>query len=164
VVDYGRLDSGATFRDNRRYRYDLWRRWGPGTYICFVGLNPSTADETQNDPTVERCERRAHTMGYGGLRVVNIFARRSTDPKELYWPSEDPVGPENDAYILRNARESSRVVCAWGTHGAHLGRGAAIEKMLRDAGVELYCLGLTKEGHPKHPLYIPYRTELRPWR
>jgi len=163
VADHN-IDTGATFSADRRYRYDLWRSWGPGLRLCWVLLNPSTADETDNDPTVERCQRRTIELGYDGLWVVNIFARRSTDPKELYWPSEDPVGPENDEYILRNARESAKVVCAWGVHGAHLGRGADVEKMLRDAGVKLHFFGLTKQGHPLHPLYLPYQTAPRPWR
>lgn len=85
--------SGAAFSPCRRYRYRLWRTWGDAAPAVFVMLNPSTADEIENDPTVERCERRARAMGFGGLRVANIFSLRSTDPTALY-TSDDPVGPE----------------------------------------------------------------------
>ena len=106
--------SGAIFSDCRRYRYALWRIWEPSLPPClFVMLNPSTADEAKNDPTIERCERRASAMGYGGLYVSNIFAFRSTDPAALYI-EEDPVGPENDEYIMNGVREAALVICGWG--------------------------------------------------
>ena len=96
--------SGATFSPCRRYRYTLWRQWDERPPATFIMLNPSTADETANDPTVERCQRRAQAMGYGGVRVANIFALRSTDPRALY-TAEDPVGPENDHALLTLARQ-----------------------------------------------------------
>jgi hypothetical protein len=156
-------NGGAIFSPDDRYRYALWRLWDEDKgVLCIIGLNPSTADAVNNDPTVERCQRRARMMGYGGLRMANIFAYRATDPKRML-AAPDPVGPENDAAILQAAKDSALVVCAWGAHGAHLDRGRAVAKMLREAGVELYCLGVTDGGQPFHPLYIPYVTLPRPW-
>ena len=125
-------------------------------------LNPSTATEVQNDPTVERCERRARAMGFGGFAVANIFAYRATDPRVMR-AAADPVGPENDAAILALTGVADRVLCAWGTHGAHLGRGAAVEALLRGQGAALFHLGLTQAGAPKHPLYIGYAAQPQLW-
>lgn len=153
------LDSvckGATFSKDRVYRYRLWRTWGDKTRMCnFVMLNPSTADERDNDPTVERCERRARAWGYGGLIVTNIFALRATDPAVMMQHS-DPVGASNDAYLVSVARTAALVVCAWGAFGAHRSRSMFVRKLLADSGAELYCLGTTGIGEPRHPLYVPY--------
>jgi len=152
----GDAASVAVYSDCERYRYLLTRVWDKGGRTAlFVMLNPSTATEVQNDPTVERCERRARALGYGGFRVANIFAWRETDPKAMR-RAADPVGSENDRAIADSALWADRVICAWGAHGAHLGRGLAVERLLRATGVPLYHLGLTKDGHPKHPLYIAY--------
>lgn len=157
-------DSGADFSPNRRYRYTLWRTWdSEKPRLNFLMLNPSTADEYQNDPTVERCERRARADGYGGLVVTNLFALRSTDPGALYLAA-DPIGPENDAAILREAQRAGRVICAWGIHGQHQGRGHQVAAMLLAAGVDLYALRVTGAGEPGHPLYIGYDTSAYLWR
>jgi len=110
-------------------------------------LNPSTADEIKNDPTVERCERRARHHGFGAFTVCNIFAWRATDPRDMR-AAADPVGAGNDEAILQNAAQADLVVCAWGTHGAH---------------TPLHHLGLSKAGHPKHPLYISYDVTPMRW-
>jgi len=137
--------------------------WDPaGRKALFVMLNPSTATEVQNDPTVERCERRARALGFGAFTVTNIFAWRDTDPRKMR-AAVDPVGPENDAAILQATREADQIVAAWGTHGAHLGRGAAVEALLRGTGLPVHHLGLTKDGHPKHPLYIGYAQQPTLW-
>ncbi len=128
----------------------------------MVMLNPSTADEVRNDPTVERCERRARAGAFGGLLVGNIFALRSTDPKALY-AHPDPVGPGNDAALLRMAREAGQVVCAWGVHGALDDRGLRVAARLARAGVRVGVLGLTRDGHPRHPLYLASATAVAPW-
>jgi len=125
-------------------------------------LNPSTATELQNDPTVERCERRARALGFGAFRVCNIFAFRATDPRVMRAVA-DPVGPANDAALIESAAWADRILCAWGTHGAHLGRGPTVERLLRGTGRPLFHLGLTKGGHPRHPLYVGYGTEPTPW-
>lgn len=160
----GDAPSVAVYSDDERYRYDLVRVWDTaGGRVNFVMLNPSTATELANDPTVERCERRARALGYGAFRVTNIFAWRATDPREMRAAAE-PVGrPENDAAIEEAALWADRVVCAWGTHGAHLGRGAEVERLLRATGRPLAALGLSKDGHPKHPLYIGYAVPPVPW-
>jgi hypothetical protein len=152
----GDAPSTALYSPCERYRYALTRTWDPrGRRVLFVMLNPSTATEVQNDPTVERCERRARTLGFGAFRVCNIFAFRATDPKVMR-AQADPVGPDNDAAIVEGADWADIVVCAWGTHGAHKGRGGAVEALLRETGKPLWHLGLSKAGHPKHPLYIGY--------
>ncbi|MEO1422074.1 MAG: DUF1643 domain-containing protein, partial [Pseudomonadota bacterium] len=113
--DGGRVSS-AQYSDCERYRYDLTRVWARGERrAMFLMLNPSTATEVQNDPTVERCERRARTLGFGAFRVCNIFAYRATDPKEMRVQA-DPVGPLNDAAIVEGCDWADTVVCAWGTH------------------------------------------------
>ena len=159
----GDAPSTAVYSECARYRYALSRVWDPaGEKALFVMLNPSTATEVQNDPTVERCERRARTLGFGGFRVTNIFAWRDTDPRKMR-AAPDPVGPDNDAAIRAGADWADRVICAWGSHGAHLDRGAAVEALLRATGAPLEHLGLTKHGHPRHPLYIAYTRMPEPW-
>lgn len=159
----GDAPSVAVYSPCERYRYALTRTWDPkGRRALFVMLNPSTATEVQNDPTVERCERRARALGFGAFRVTNIFAWRDTDPRKMRAAS-DPVGPENDAAIVDGAAWADQVICAWGSHGAHLDRGPAVEALLRATGQPLFHLGLTKHGHPRHPLYIGYAHQPQPW-
>lgn len=149
------VDMGADFSPCRTWRYRLWRIWEPAKpSVLFLMLNPSTADETRNDPTVERCQRYAVRWGYGGLYVCNLFALRSTEPRELY-SHQDPIGPQNDAAILATAAKSGMVVCAWGEHGSLRERNGEVQEMLRRHGIALSCLRLTKRGHPCHPLYLP---------
>lgn len=155
--------STAVYSDCEAYRYTLTRIWDPkGKRALFIMLNPSTATEVQNDPTVERCERRARALGFGGFRVTNIFAWRDTDPKKMR-AAADPVGPANDAAIVESCPWADQIICAWGTHGAHLNRGPHVEALLRNTGLPLYHLGLTQAGHPKHPLYISYSQQPQEW-
>lgn len=155
--------TGAEFSPCGTYRYGLWRIWDAcAPSLTFIMLNPSTADDIENDPTVERCVRRAVAMGYGGLRVANLFALRSTDPTQLYL-SDDPVGPENDTAILDAAKTSDMVICAWGGHGNHLGRGDTVRHLLINAGVTPYRLVMNSDGTPKHPLYVAYSVQPAPW-
>jgi hypothetical protein len=159
----GDAPSTAVYSPCDSYRYALTRTWDPaGGRVLFVMLNPSTATEVQNDPTVERCERRARALGFGAFRVCNIFAYRATDPRVMR-AQPDPVGPANDAAILDGADWADTVVCAWGTHGEHHARGPAVEALLRATGKPLFHLGLSKAGHPKHPLYIAYAHQPEPW-
>ena len=155
--------EGATFSACRRYRYTLNRVWNPDLpRIVFVMLNPSTADEHVNDPTVERCQRRAGRLGFGAMGVVNLFAFRSTNPAALY-ECDEPVGPDNDAAILGQARQAEMVVCAWGTHGALNERGRRVREMLTAGGVGLHALSLNADGSPGHPLYLSYGRAPVPW-
>jgi hypothetical protein len=155
--------STATYSDCESYRYALTRTWdAEGRRVLFVMLNPSKATEVQNDPTVERCERRARALGFGAFQVTNIFAWRDTDPFQMR-KAADPIGPENDAAIRAGAAWADQIIAAWGTHGAHLDRGPEVARILRDLGKPLYSLGLSKHGHPKHPLYISYTQQPILW-
>lgn len=155
--------SVAAYSVCERYRYHLTRTWEPaGQKALFVMLNPSTATEVQNDPTVERCERRARALGFGAFRVTNIFAWRDTDPRAMK-RAADPVGPANNAAILDGCTWADRIIAAWGTHGAHLSRGPVVEALMRNTGQTIYHLGLSQSGHPKHPLYIAYSQQPLPW-
>jgi hypothetical protein len=158
----GDARSEAVYSDCESYRYLLTRTWGQGRAVLFVMLNPSTATEVQNDPTVERCERRARALGFGAFRVTNIFAFRATDPKVMRSVA-DPVGPGNDAALLQSLDWADMVICAWGNHGLHRNRGAEVEALLRGTGAKLHHLGLTGHGQPKHPLYISYDRQPEPW-
>ncbi len=159
----GDAPSTAIYSDCEKYRYSLTRVWDEsGRRVNFVMLNPSTATEVQNDPTVERCERRARTLGYGSFAVTNIFAWRDTDPKAMR-AAKDPVGPDNDAAIHERTQWANDVIAAWGAHGTHLARGEAVAKLLAGCERNVFHLGLSKAGHPRHPLYLPYSQNPEPW-
>lgn len=155
---FDELQGGASFSPCKRYRYHLWRhvsRDRDAAGRCtFVMLNPSTADDTQDDPTIRRCIGFARAWGCEFLDVLNIFALRSTDPRVLY-STDDPVGPDNDSWLARAPHASRIIVAAWGTHGALRGRGEQVRRMLAPTG-KLHYLRLSKDGnHPGHPLYLP---------
>lgn len=159
----GDAPSTAIYSDCERYRYSLTRTWDvSGQKVLFIMLNPSTATEVQNDPTVERCERRARALGFGAFRVTNIFAWRDTDPRHMR-AAADPVGPGNDAAIRDGVTWADQVVAAWGAHGEHLRRGEQVEALLRTSGSAVFHLGMTRGGHPRHPLYISYAQRPEPW-
>jgi hypothetical protein len=158
----GDAASEAVYSDCENYRFLLTRTWDEGPRALFIMLNPSTATEFQNDPTVERCERRARALGYGAFRVTNIFAWRATDPRDMR-AAPDPVGAENDRAILDSLDWADMVICAWGNHGLHQERGRRVETLLRNTGRRLHHLGLTGQGQPKHPLYIGYDQQPQPW-
>lgn len=140
------------------YRYSLSRIWDHNLpKIAFVMLNPSTADHQEDDPTIRRCIGFAKDWGYGSMEVVNLFAYRATNPNELKI-CDDPIGPDNDMHIQRVALQADRIVLAWGTKGELLGRDSEVKKML-PSFARVYCLDRSKDGHPKHPLYIPANCE-----
>lgn len=148
------IDKSAVFDEDRVYRYLLRRVWSvDGGILPFCMLNPSTADERVLDPTLRRCVGFAQRLGFGGMEILNIFALRSTDPKALY-VHPDPVGPMNDAAIANSARRSGIIVAGWGVHGEHGDRAARVRRIIEDAGAKLLCFGKTKDGHPRHPLYL----------
>lgn len=143
----------AVFSPCRTWRYELWRRWNEGLSTCvFVGLNPSTADETVDDPTIRRCVNYAREWGFGSFCMLNLFAFRATDPG---WMKEqaDPIGPDNDVTLESVCANAGLVVAAWGVHGTHRGRDRDVVErgLLGDYAV----LDVTKDGHPSHPLYLP---------
>jgi hypothetical protein len=130
-------------------------------------LNPSTADHERNDPTIARCERRARALGFGSLIVWNLFALRATDPKTLK-DTDDPVGPDNDGFIAEALHETKSkkgtVVVGWGANGDYLERYSKILAVAQLMRLQLYCLGITSSGQPKHPLYISYKQEPMYWK
>lgn len=150
----------ATFSPCRTWRYSLHRSCSllkaEPRLLAVIGLNPSTADETSDDPTVRRCIRYAFEWGYQGLCMLNLFAFRATDPADMK-AARDPVGPGNNK-VLRSESEGRDVLCAWGVHGKFWSRGSKVRWLLRDRN--LLCLGRTADGEPKHPLYM--RADLKP--
>lgn len=143
-----------------RYRYALQRGWAPGPRLLWVLANPSAADAASDDPTLRRCVRFARDHGYGSLAVVNLWAWRATHPRELA-TVVDPVGPDNDRWIADLVgRTEGPVVLGWGVQAVG-DRVAAVLALL--GGRVRLCLGRTRDGHPRHPLYVPAATRLRPW-
>ncbi len=157
-------ESGAVISECGKYRYRLTRTWDAGVVpLCWIMLNPSTADAEIDDPTIRRCMAFARQWGKGGIWVVNLFAFRSPSPSAMKAAS-DPVGPMNDEHIMAGAAAGQgEVVAAWGVHGSHLNRDVAVLSILRTCGVKVLHLGATKDLHPRHPLYVPSETPLTPY-
>lgn len=153
----------AELSDCGTYRYELRRVWGdPDRLACFVMLNPSTATAEDDDPTIRRCVGYARAWRLGGICVRNLFALRATDPADLA-RHPHPTGPDNDRWLA--APSSAAVtVAAWGVHGSLHDRADRVRELLDAHGVELHRLGeLTRDGHPRHPLYLPASAELEPF-
>lgn len=182
------LNKGAIISPCGNYRFRLWREWclrgGVAPLIptreenghllavpaacVFIMLNPSTADGDQDDPTIRRCVGFAKRFGFDQLEVVNLFAWRATDPQQLLSvsPERDPVGSDNQRHVAEALSNAGMIVCAWGAHGGHIGQDEAMLGWIdlangRDAPV--VTLGLTKQGHPRHPLYLPLNSEPVPF-
>lgn len=155
-------ERDALISDCGLFRYWLLRRWGDGPLLLFVMLNPSKADALVDDATIRRCAMFAMTHYFGGFLVVNMFAFRATKPEDLKragWP----VGPENDKWIEWAAERSDSICVAWGAHAADLERTQVVLTLLRRAGKPLQCLGITRGGHPSHPLMLPSSRRLQPF-
>jgi len=154
----------CAFSPDRVYRYTLLHTWRQPDeqphYICWIALNPSTADENQLDPTLRRIRGFSQAWGYNGFQMLNAFAFRATDPKKME-AAADPVGPENDAYLLAETAKTDRVICAWGNHAACCNRQDQIRRLLHDR--PLCYLRLTSRGFPSHPLYLPASLQPIPW-
>jgi len=143
------VNKNATFSDCRKYRYALSRTWnGKKKTILFIGLNPSTADEKIDDPTIRRCINYAQNWGYGSLLMVNLFAYRATLPSELK-NVKNPIGNDNDLHILELSKKADLTVAAWGNEGFLLNRDKVVKKLIPN----LMCLKINKSGQPAHPLY-----------
>jgi hypothetical protein len=153
--------STAQFSPCRTYRYTLTRTWGDEPPAVFVMLNPSTADAMADDPTIRRCKQFARRERCGGLAVVNLFALRATDPRELRG-HPDPVGEDNDWHIRERCAPAALIVAAWGAHGSLRGRDRAVTEFLR-VEADLRCLGVTASGAPRHPLYVRGDAPLMPY-
>ena len=162
------IRSAAGFTVDRRHRTWLERRWddrpfGAGDHAAFIGMNPSTADEGADDPTVQGCMARARAWGFGAAVMLNAFAYRATDKTRLL-EIPDPIGPGNDADILRFAASAGVVVAAWGQPPRALrGRGGEIAAMLALAAIGLKCFAINGDGSPKHPLYVRRDAPLLPY-
>lgn len=144
------MQSAIALSPCQLYRYALWRIWDETTpWVMFVGLNPSTADELQNDPTARRCIGFAQRWGYGGVCITNLFAYRATDPRQLLLVA-DPVGAETDRWLTYISHDAGLVVAAWGNHGHLMGRDRTVFPLLKQP----HYLALTKQGQPAHPLYL----------
>jgi hypothetical protein len=157
------LENPCTFSPDRRHRYSLVHRWNPlfgDRLILWIGLNPSTADEQQLDPTLTRIRSFSQREGFDGFWMANLFGLRTPYPKEMM-ADPDPVGPGNDAALLEAADRCERIVAAWGAGGDFQGRATAVAKLL--SGRELWCLGTTQDGQPRHPLYVAGNAPLVRW-
>lgn len=160
--------SYATISSCGLYRYWLERKWASaGLPQVFVMLNPSTADATKDDPTIRRCINFAKREGATSLIVVNLFALRATDPKALNGVSDFAIGPDNNENIelalMCAATCHKPVICAWGANKNAPPRASALIHLADDLGVNLVCLGTTKAGAPKHPLYLKADAPLVPF-
>lgn len=151
------LHRFAAFSPDRAYRYTLVRQWNVSLpKVVFIGLNPSIADERQDDQTVKKCIGFARRWGCGSLTMVNLFALVATDPNQMMSHSS-PIGPDNDATIRYATRRVKFVVAAWGADGLFQNRAVDVLKMLQG---KIWCLGKTKAGHPRHPSRLGYATTL----
>lgn len=153
----------AVFSVSGKYRYLLRIVWNETLPLCqFIGLNPSTADESQDDPTLRRCKSFARRWGHGGLLMTNVFAFRATDP-DVMMRQIDPVGPNNHDFILEAAKQCSTIVAAWGNDGAYGQWGFHVQILLQNAHHRVHCFKFTKTGQPYHPLYVSGDTPLQPY-
>ena len=154
------MHRSAIFSACHRYRYQLSRRWSEGPCVTFIMLNPSTADAKKDDPTIRRCIGFAQREGFGGLDVVNLFAGRATRPEDLF-AMPDPIGPENHRYLSEMTKTNGLVIAAWGAHPkaqqafSELRQNVRLPKMM--------CLGMSKAGSPRHPLYLPKDQRIAYW-
>ena len=148
------LERDAVISDCGQYRYLLRRIWDHDRMrALFVMLNPSTADAEIDDPTIRSCARLSRSWGYGSFEVVNLYGWRATDPKELTEAS-DPVGPKNDGIADAAICRCDVTICAWGAHAMAEKRSGAMISLIGASRPAAFCLGKTKGGAPKHPLYI----------
>jgi len=158
--------SEAVISEDGLYRYVLSRRWADGPVMCWICLNPSTADHRQDDPSIRRMKGFARREGCGGICVLNLYALRAADPaalRDAEWRGDlDPVGPDNDKWLaIDPGSADGPVVAAWGAHPMAAARVPRVLELLR--GVPLTCLGVTASGAPRHPLYVRAGAPLIPW-
>lgn len=163
----------------RQYRYTLWRewktqtdllnpptsrsgRWPDHSYAMFIGLNPSTADETKDDPTIRKCVGFAKRWGFAGLCMTNLFAWRATKPEDMK-RAENPSGEDNQHHILQCASTARIIIAAWGKNGSYRNQDLTVMQWLGSIGTKLHCLRTNGDGSPEHPLYVPYEVTPKPY-
>ncbi|MGW4623472.1 DUF1643 domain-containing protein [Streptomyces sp. NPDC004592] len=159
------LSGAAVLSPCGTYRYRLDRIWDEDLApMVWVMLNPSTADHAEDDATIRRCTSFARAAGHGGFTVVNLFALRSKDPKQLR-EHADPIGPINSAALVGATTDAVRVAAAWGdvSRPERARQAHTVTDLLHRHGHSLDCLGVTGKGHPRHPLYVRDKTELTPY-
>jgi len=157
------MHSSAVYSPCKSYRYSLTRSHAKATKsLLFILLNPSTATELKNDPTVARCQKRSELLGYNSFIVCNLFAFRTKNP-EIMKNHFEPIGPDNHQIIKESLKIADQVICGWGNHGAHLDQSEKVLKIIATFGKHAYHLGLTKSHQPKHPLYMSYNQEPIRW-
>lgn len=158
--------SGACFSEDGRHRLVLWRSWCAGsllantTFVMFIGLNPSTANSTTDDPTIRKCVGFGQRWNFGGMYMLNLFTLVSTDPSVLI-NHTDSLHPETNSMLKRYATKSKTIVCAWGAFPVAVERAREVSAWLHP--YRLSCLTINKDGSPKHPLYVPYHQNLIPY-
>ncbi len=144
------MKKDAILSEDRKYRYVLSRIWDESkSMVMIIGLNPSTADETIDDPTIVRCIDFAKNWGYGGIYMLNLFAFRATLPKDMF-STENPIGDENDKFIEKYSKLSDKVICAWGNDGKYKNRSQEVLSKIKNK----YYLKLNQTNEPAHPLYL----------
>jgi len=152
--------SGAEFSPCGSYRYALWRVWQPDSpLLLFIGLNPSTADAANDDPTIRRCRDFASRWGFGGLLMANLFGYRATQPADLF-ASLNPTGPDNQRWLIALSRRADKVIAAWGNDGQRRMPVSSLSGISKP----LYCLRQNLTGAPAHPLYVAASTRPRLFR
>jgi hypothetical protein len=151
---WGDSNRGAWISPDGKYRYRLWRRWGPGDLVAFVMLNPSTADGKDDDPTLRRCIGYAKAWGFDALEVVNLFAWRATKPKDMPAGLMTTIGRDNDMHIAAVGSRAALIVAAWGALDhrppAYRARARSVHARL----LEPHAIAITDGGDPRHPLYL----------
>ena len=160
------LKGSATFDVSRRYRYQLTRSLEEHSqqsgHVTFIMLNPSTANAAQDDPTIQACSQFTQKWGYNHLTVVNLFAYRTTRPLDLKRVT-DPIGPDNNRYLLAATESATQIILAWGNWGSLFNRDQSVIKLLKRYEYKLYYLTRNHSGQPRHPLYIRRATRLKSW-
>lgn len=154
------MNKEAKFSEDRKYRYWLKRQWDNNKpSVNFICLNPSKADEVIDDTMVTKCIRQAEALGFGSIEMTNIFSFVETVGNQLYI-IKDPIGKENDNYILKTAKKCDKVIVAWGDNGVQSNRSENVLKLLREFNIKLYCLEISKIGQPRHPGRMKYVEKL----
>lgn len=155
------MKKSATISSCGKYRYRLSRVWDfEGETVCFIGLNPSTADASNDDPTIRRCINYAKSWGYGGIVMVNLFCFRATNPKDMKAQGFNAKGRDSNEFLIESSTYSAITIAAWGTQGNFLGRDKQVKDLIKSSLNELHYLKLTKDNHPSHPLYL--KKDLKP--